>query len=349
MTLIFMLIFIVVAVLLILIFSFGMNLTKSMNDFRVSTQNELMSLKSHLHDNLMNNSKLMQSSHSEVSNRLDNAARVVADVREKLGRLEESAKNIHEVGKDISSLQELLRSPKIRGGLGEYFLGDILSQIMPKDFFLLQHEFKTKDKVDAVIKVGGKLVPIDSKFPLENFRKFVDAKDENQKKSLKRSFVSDVKGHIKSISEKYILTDEETYDFALMYIPAENVYYESIINDKDDEGLALFQYSLEKKVIPVSPNSLYAYLQVIILGLKGMQVEKSAEAIINSILRLKNDLRRFNEDFLKIGKHLKDSKTSFDNAEKHFEKILDKLIAIEAPQGQAAHLVEEGSEEKLLK
>lgn len=353
MAIILVLIFVSVVGILIFAFLLSMNFTKSINDFKFSLQNEMGLLKTHLQDHLQNSSQVMQNSHSEVSTRLDNAARVVADVREKLGKLEESSRNIYEIGKDISGLQELLRSPKIRGGMGEFFLGDILSQIMPKEFYRLQYEFKSKDRVDAVIKVGKRLVSIDAKFPLENFKKFIEAKTDAEKKILRKQFISDVKNHIKAISEKYILPDELTYDFALMYIPAENVYYETIINDKEFEGVSLFGYSVDKKVIPVSPNSLYAYLQVIILGLRGMQVERSAEAIINTISRLRIDLRRFSEDFMKIGKHIKDSRASFDNAEKQFEKINEKLTSIEIsqpagtlPQSVSTTKTEEFSPEK---
>lgn len=264
----------------------------------------------------------------ELGNKLESAVRAVSDVHEHLGKLEESHKKIYDIGKDISSLQDLLRAPKMRGGIGELFLEDLLSQIMPKEYILLQHEFKSKARVDAAIKFGEGLVPIDAKFPLENFQRILTAKDEMERASFKRQFTNDVKVHIKSISEKYIQPDEGTFDFALMYIPAENVYYETIIKDEKEGGL--FQYALSKKVIPVSPNSFYAYLRVILLGLKGMAVEKGAKEILQNIGQLKIELNRFYDDFIKLGKHIVNSKTSFEFAEKHLARFNDKLSHLES-------------------
>ena len=271
----------------------------------------------------------------EFGAKLESATRAVSDVRQHLGRLEESQRRLHEVGKDIASLQELLRVPKIRGGIGELFLEELLTQIMPKDFFALQYEFKSNQKVDAVIRFGQGLVPVDAKFPLENFRRYIETEDEKMKKIAKRQFISDVKNHIRSISDKYILPDEGTFDFALMYVPAENVYYETIIKDERfEEESGIFQYALSKKVVPVSPNSFYAYLRVILLGLKGMAVEKGAQEIIKHLARLRGDFDRFYTDFAKIGKHLGYSKASYEEAERRLGKVGDKLVQIEAPSSE---------------
>lgn len=266
----------------------------------------------------------------DLGNKLDTASKAVTDVHKHLGRLEESHRKIYDIGKDISSLQDLLRAPKIRGGIGEFFLEDLLNQIMPKEYISFQHEFKSNARVDAVIKFGQGLVPIDAKFPLENFRKFVDSTNENEKNSYKKLFTADVKTHIKSISEKYIQPDEGTFDFALMYIPAENVYYEIIIKDEKSGDAGLFQYALSKKVIPVSPNSFYAYLRVILLGLKGMAVEKGAKEILQNIGKLRNELNKFNDDFSKVGKHLSNSRSSYELAEKHLDRFSNKLQQIES-------------------
>ncbi|MBL7069689.1 MAG: DNA recombination protein RmuC [Candidatus Omnitrophica bacterium] len=273
----------------------------------------------------------LRSASLEMSGKLDSAVKAVSDVHEHLGKLQESHRKIYDIGKDISSLQDLLRAPKIRGGIGELFLEDLINQIIPKEYISLQHEFKSKVRVDAVIKFGQGLVPIDAKFPLENFRKFVAAQGETEKTSFRKLFLNDVKTHIKNISEKYIQPDEGTFDFALMYIPAENVYYETIIKDDSLDGGGLFQYALTKKVIPVSPNSFYAYLRVILLGLKGMAVEKGAKEIIQNLGKLRNELRHFYEDFTKVGKHLSNSRACYDLAERHINKLADKLDQIESP------------------
>lgn len=276
--------------------------------------------------------QIFRDADQQLTGRLESATRAVADVHEHLGKLEESQRRVYEVGKNIAGLQELLRAPKMRGGIGELFLEELLNQIMPKDFFVLQYEFKNNQRIDAVIKFGQGLVPVDAKFPLENFRRLIELGDETQKRAARRQFISDVKAHIRSISDKYIMPDEGTFDFALMYIPAENVYYETIIKDeKFDEGSGLFQYSLTKKVVPVSPNSFYAYLRVILLGLKGMAVEKGAQEIIRGLSRLRNDFDRFYTDFSRIGKHLSHSRSTYEEAEKRLTRLGDKLTRIEAP------------------
>lgn len=276
--------------------------------------------------------RAFKDANQELNFKLESATKAVSDVHEHLGKLEESHRQLYEVGKDIAGLQELLRVPKLRGGIGELFLEELLTQIMPKDFFVLQYDFKNNQKVDAVIRFGQGLVPVDAKFPLENFRKLTETGDENQKKTAGRQFIADVKEHIRSISEKYILPDEGTFDFALMYIPSENVYYEAVIKDErfgDKNGI--FQYALSKKVVPVSPNSFYAYLRVILLGLKGMAIEKGAHEIIRGLTRLRNDFDRFYTEFLKVGKHLSHSRSSYDEAEKKLARLGDKLVQIEEP------------------
>ncbi|MDD5449700.1 MAG: DNA recombination protein RmuC [Candidatus Omnitrophica bacterium] len=265
---------------------------------------------------------------SVLGERLDNTVRVVGSVSEHLGRIHEASTKIFEIGKDISSLQELLRTPKIRGGVGEFFLEDLLRQVMPNtDFYQVQYRFKSGHQVDAVIKVGrDRFVPIDAKFPLENFKAMLSLPSEEEKKAARKLFISDVKKHITDISAKYILPDEGTFDFALMYIPAENVYYETIIKDeKFTEGSSIFNYSLSKKVIPVSPNCFYAYLQVILMGLKGMAVEKGTQQILANLDRLKGDFERFSEDFSKLGKHITNSKGCFEETEKRLSRIQEKI------------------------
>jgi DNA recombination protein RmuC len=281
---------------------------------------------------LNENAKVLQMVNSTMGDRLDNAARVVGEVKKSLGSLDERTQQIYEVGKDIASLQEILKAPKMRGGLGELFLESLLEQIMPrKDFYELQHCFKTGERVDAVIKIGNRLVPVDSKFPLESFKRFVDSQIEEDKKRTKKEFIKAVKEHINSIADKYILPDEGTYDFALMYIPAENVYYETIIKDEGfGEEKSIFMHAISKKVIPVSPNSFYAYLQVIILGIKGLKIEERAQEVLKMLDTLKGSLRKFTEDFAVIGSHINDIKSSYERAEKSLDKFEDKLISIDS-------------------
>jgi len=274
-------------------------------------------------EQLTNNIRLLQDTHKTVGERLDNATKIFGDVATSLGQLNEANKRILEVGRDISSLQELLRAPKFRGEIGETMLENILAQVLPKDHYKLQYRFKTGDTVDAVIELASHLVPVDSKFSLENFKKMIEADNEAEKNSFHKKFISDVKARIDEISTKYILPDEKTFDFALMYIMAENVYYETII--KGD----FLKYSLSKKVIPVSPNTFYAYLQVICLGLRGMKIESNVQQVIASLSRLEGDLNRFKEDFRLVGTHIRNASVKYEDAEKKLDRFSDKLISVE--------------------
>ena len=256
----------------------------------------------------------------------------VQEVQSRLAQLDEANKRILEVGRSIASLQEILRAPKIRGGLGEFLLGDLLAQIMPAEYFTLQHSFKSGERVDAVIRLSQGLVPVDAKFPLENFQKGLLAEDDGAKKSFLKLFAADVKKHVEAIASKYILPHEGTCDFALMYIPAENVYYEAFIKDEAlGEGKSLREYAFVKHVVPVSPNSFYAYLHTILLGLRGMKVEESARQILRDLGGLRGQLDKFQEEFRKLGKHLEQSKGSYDSSQRQLEKFSDKLAAVEMP------------------
>jgi DNA recombination protein RmuC len=273
----------------------------------------------------------LQNSSGQIGQRLDSAAKVIGEVRENIGKLSKASEQIFEVGKNIATLQEILRPPKLRGGLGEQFLGELLSQILPSEFFSLQYQFLSGERVDAVVRLGEKLVPIDSKFPLDNFRRMIEGKTDEEKRAYQRSFFKDVKKHIDDIAGKYILPHEGTYDFALLYIPAENVYYETITKDESaGEERGLMTYALKKKVIPVSPNSFYAYLQVIILGLKGLKIEEHAREIQTLLVGLGKDLRDFQDDFRLVGKHISDARNRFEEARGRLEKFTAKLEQIES-------------------
>lgn len=272
----------------------------------------------------------LQNVDKNVNARLDNAAKVIGDVSKQLGAVHEATKQVTEISKDISSLQDILRAPKLRGGMGELFLGDLLKQVLPPNRYEEQYRFKSGEKVDAVIKLKEGLVPVDSKFPLENFKRLIEAKDDATKLSTKKQFLRDVKKHVDDIRRKYILPDEGTFDFALMYVMAENVYYEIIIKDEDlgDES-SVFGYAIKNKIIPVSPNSFYGYLQTILLGLRGMRVEEQAQEILKNLARLEGDFERVMTDFTVMGKHLKDTFTKFEDTEKRLGKFDDKLKSIE--------------------
>jgi len=307
-------------------------LSQALDNNTQLVQQQLGQVLGNVNERLKENGEILERTQQNLGERLDNAARVVGSVQKSLGSLEEANRKIYEVGKDIASLQEILRAPKLRGGLGEFFLEDLLAQILPTHHFAIQHAFKSGERVDAVIKLGGSLVPVDSKFPLENFKRILEAANDDEKTRNKRQFINDVKKHVDAIAGKYILPDEGTYDFALMYIPAENVYYETIIKDGSEEERNLSQYALSKRVIPVSPNSFYAYLQAIVLGLKGMKVEERAKEIIQYLSRLRGDFGKFRDDFGLLGKHLGHAQSSYQTTEKRLEQFGQRILSADANQ-----------------
>ncbi len=274
--------------------------------------------------------KQLTTTNKNVGDRLDNTSKVIGDVRQQLGKLEESSGRIVELGRDIASLQDILQPPKLRGGLGELFLNELLAQILPTSAYKTQYGFKGGEKVDAVVILQHGMVPIDAKFPLESFRRLLAAEEEKERTAEKKTFIKDVKIHIDAIANKYIRMDEGTLDFALMYIPAENVYYETIIKDSEfGDEMTLFNYALKKRVIPVSPNNLYAYLQTILLGLKGMQVERSARDVIENLSRVRKEFEKFSDAFRLVGQHLDNAQKKFIEAEKRQTKVETKMEQID--------------------
>ncbi|MFA5410398.1 MAG: DNA recombination protein RmuC [Candidatus Omnitrophota bacterium] len=281
-----------------------------------------LKISSQVNERLNQMSQSLQEANKIIGQSLSSTTDIFGNVQEKLGRLEKTNEQIVEISKDISSLQELLRVPKFRGQMGETLLENLLSQVLPKDYYQMQYRFKTGDAVDAVIRLGERLVPIDAKFSLENFQKSLNALDEHEKNAFRKKFTQDVKNRIDEIAAKYILPQENTYDFALMYIPAENVYYEIII--KEDA----LSYCISKKVIPISPNTFYAYLQVICLGLKGLKVEENAKVILKNLSALANEIGRLKEDFALLGGHLSNASRKYEDSQKRLERFSDRLSDI---------------------
>ena len=190
----------------------------------------VMKISSQVNERLNQMNMAIQEANKAVNQNLGNATTMFGGVYEKLGKLEATNQQIMDISKNISSLQELLRAPKFRGAMGETMLENLLAQVLPKEYFTMQYRFRNSDAVDAVIKLGERLVPVDAKFSLENFQKMLDTQEEEPKIAFRKKFIQDVKNRVDEIAVKYILPAENTYDFAMMYIPAENVYYEIIIS-----------------------------------------------------------------------------------------------------------------------
>jgi DNA recombination protein RmuC len=271
---------------------------------------------------------------SGVQQQLQHVGQVMGAVQGSLGKLGEVTQRVFDIGKDIAGLEQILKSPKVRGGLGESFLEGLLGQMLPREHYELQYAFSTGDRVDAAVKIGGRLVPVDAKFPLENFRRWLEETDEDRRRQLRRAFARDVKARVDEIAKRYILPDEGTFDFALMYIPAENVYYEIIVKDEGVEEDSPATYAIGRHVIPVSPNSFYAYLQVIVLGLRGLQIEQDAREIQGRLGRLRGDLDKFRDAFDVIGKHLTNARNKYDDATAALDRVEAKLEGIEVARDQ---------------
>ena len=275
---------------------------------------------------------MLQQQLIEVRSRLDalvnSQGSAVGDVRERLGALAEATKRLEQVGASVAELQELLKVPQLRGTLGETWLEELLRQIFPAGLYEMQHAFRSGERVDAVLRVGDRLVPVDSKFPLEACQRMLAA-DGAAADVERRAFRKSLRARIDEIADKYIRPDEGTFEFALMYIPAENVYYEAVIRGEAVEGAeSLVGYALRRKVIPVSPNTFYAYLAAILHGLRGLEVEKQAQQILESLGGLQQQLGRFEEAYRLVGKHLEHAARQYAETDKQLGRIQDRFETI---------------------
>lgn len=256
----------------------------------------------------------LQKNTQSLNERLDNAARVISAVQRNLGEMSE-------VGKGIRTLQEFLQSPKLRGGLGEEVLKEMIGQTFPKNAFHLQYPFKSGVKVDAVLKTEAGLLCIDSKFPMENFNVMLKAETEAQRNVGKRQFIADVKKHIEDISKKYILPEEGTMDFALMYIPSEAVYYE-VVNIQE-----LSNFARRLRVYPVSPNTLYAHLQVILVSFEGKDLETKSREVFRILRAIQKDYSKVEDNLSVLQKHLNNAYNMMSSVITSFAQLGQKIVS----------------------
>jgi DNA recombination protein RmuC len=257
---------------------------------------------------------------TKVDRRLATAGQATTQIHEKLGEVTKATAEMIDRAKDLGRLEQALRPPKARGGFGELLLENLLRDRLPPDAYQLQYTFQSGERVDAVIH-ADQLVPIDAKFPLDNFERMASADDDAQQQLHEKAFARDVKGHIDAIAGKYILPGEGTYDWALMYLPAEAIYYELVCGKTG----ALLTYAHDKRVFPVSATTFSAYLQVIAFGLKGMQIEKSAHEVMSYVAGLQKDFGKFREDFELVGTHLSRANSKYAEAEKRLDRFETRL------------------------
>lgn len=282
-----------------------------------------------LNQNLQGMQRHLDSISTGLNQRLDNAAKVISQVSRELGSMQE-------IGRNMQQLQDFLKSPKLRGNIGEQVLQQMLDQYFPRHLYDLQYQFKEGQIVDAILKTSDGIIPIDAKFPMENYTRAMQKENEDERQILLREFIKDVKKHVNAIAKKYILPDEGTVDFALMYIPSEAVYYEVIRDDSQ-----LNEFGAQNKVLFVSPNSFYYFLRVIMMGMQGKKMEEATKEIIASIRGIQKDTGRFSQTLQLLNTHLNHSKTTLDRVNIQFAKLEGKIARVDQ--------LEEGSKKQLLK
>lgn len=254
----------------------------------------------------------LQQNTRDINDRLDRAAKVIGDLQKEAGEFSQ-------VSRSMKELQEFLKSPKLRGNLGEEVLRDLLAQVFPKEAIFLQYQFKSGNKVDAALKTDAGILPIDSKFPMENFIKMAKEEKAEDREQAKREFARDVKRHIDAISKKYILPEEGTVDFAIMYVPSESVYYE-IVNLTE-----VMAYSRTCRVYPVSPTTLYAHLRVILLSFEGKRIEQQAKMVLSSIRAVQKDYEKTENILSVLGRHLTNAYNSMSTLSSSFTQLGQKI------------------------
>lgn len=271
---------------------------------------------------------------SAINERLDNAARVISLVNRELGQMSQ-------IGSTLQNFQEFLKSPKLRGGLGEQGLKDMLAQTFPNELYQMQYKFRNGQTVDAAIKIEAGIVPVDAKFPLENFNRILNAKSDEDRGEARRKFRSDFRVHVNAISKKYILPDEGTVDFAMMYIPSETVYYELISNEQD-----LHDYAVKAKVIPTSPNTFFYYLRSIMLGLQGKKISEMSKQILSTLKIIQTETQKFGDNLGVLNRHVTNAKSTMDKVDSDFSRLAGKIDQVNMLEVEQSNLIDESSELK---
>jgi len=273
----------------------------------------------------------LSESHQAVFQQFSQSKKIVEDVTEKLTRLEETNKQVVGFAGKLDELQNLLKSPKQRGIIGEYFLETVLKNVLPPGSYQMQYPYKDGIIVDAVVFVKNKVIPIDSKFSLENYNRLVEEKNTQEHERLEKLFKQDLKMRIDETA-KYVRPEENTMDFAFMFIPAEAIYYDLLINQVGNIKLStrdLIEYAMkEKHVIIVSPTSFLAYLQTVLQGLRALQIEESAKEIRHNVEKLGRHMLSYESFLNKLGSSLSTTVSHYNHAYKEFEKVEKDVLKI---------------------
>lgn len=296
-------------------------------------QNQLSELRQTLDSRLGESSKAIQSQFGE-------SVRIIRDVSERLTKVDEAARQAMDFNKQamdfnkgfseqLRGLQDVLKNPKQRGILGEYFLETVLKNVLPPNSYQMQYEFSDGVKVDAVVFYDNRIIPVDSKFSLENYIRILEATNEIDKKRFENALIADLKIRIDETS-KYVKPQEDTMDFAFMFIPSETLYYDLLVSRVGSTAVDknLIAYAGQKHVIIVSPTSFLAYLQTVIQGLRNQKISEQAKEIIKQVENLSRHLRTHDDNLQKLGKSLGTSVSSYNNAYKEFGKIDKDVLRI---------------------
>lgn len=258
-------------------------------------------------------SQHFENTNQSIQARLDHANRVFSELNRELGQMQE-------IGRQIQKFQDILQSPKLRGNVGEQILHDLLAQILPKGHYSIQHRFRNGTAVDAVIQTDRGIIPIDSKFPISSFRRYQNAEDAAQRQKYSSDFASDVKKHISDVNKKYILPEEGTTDFALIYIPSEIIYYEIL---QLSDHIATF--ANEKNILLVSPNNFYYFLKIIMVAFEGKRIEAAGKKILNMFSALRQDSQRLNEQLRILNGHFNNARGALDRVNLETQQLYNRI------------------------
>jgi len=284
-----------------------------------SVTQRLDSVTKTLQDGVSQSAQISAQSQAAMANELKNSQQTLGEIQKQLGAVQLAGSQMSQTAE---TLQNILGGAKTRGSLGEVTLERLLEDCLPKNRFARQHRFSSGEIADAVIFLRDKLLSIDSKFPLDAYRRIAEEGEE-----ARRAFATAVKNHADAISKKYVLPEEATLPVALMFVPSESVYYELLMTT-DAKSTPLDEYCRSKNVVAVSPNTLYANLQIILMGLQGMQIEENAKNLRANLAGLQSQLRKFVDPFEKLGTHLKNAAQSYAEADKRFEKAETSVEAM---------------------
>lgn len=269
-----------------------------------------------------------------VKTQLSESTRIVREVTEGLTKLGETNRQVVGFTEQLRQLQDVLKNPKQRGVLGEYYLESVLQNVLPPGSFKMQYAFDNGEIVDAAVFVKDKVIPVDSKFSLENYNRYIEARDEAEKAALEKAFVNDLKLRIQETA-KYIRPAEKTTDFAFMFIPSEGIYYELLSNGVGGGEENLIQRAAGKyKVIIVSPTSFLAYLQTVLQGLKAMEIEEKAQDIIKNVEKLHGHINKYEDYYKKLGNTLSTTVSHYNAGYKELNKIEKDVVRI--TEGEAS-------------